>query len=40
MKWICKCGNDDRYGGRVNSKGVFTCKKCIDKVINQGNEHD
>ena len=31
MKWICKCGNDDRDGGRVDSKGVFTCKECLDK---------
>lgn len=35
MRHICKCGNDDRFGGWIDSKGVFTCKKCIDKDRNK-----
>lgn len=25
VKYICKCGNDDRDGGAVDSDGQFTC---------------
>ena len=31
VRWKCKCGKDDRKGGRVSVNGNFECYDCIMK---------